>query len=101
MPEACLTITVVGTPQWEVRNIRVSSNAITLGQSVTVSAEIYNVGSGEGTAAVGVTLNGVMQGQYQIITLNPNQYRTVTFTVTPQSVGSHRICIFANNYAGD
>lgn len=92
MAESCLTITVVGTPQWNITNIRASKTTVNVGESFTVSADIYNTGSASGTANVYLKVNGTTQDS-KSVTVNPGSYQTVSFTLTATQVGSMNICI--------
>ena len=74
---------------FEVATFTVASNEVGLGEDVTVNINVENKGDQTGTCKVCVTLDGVTV-QSKTIDLAGGDSQTVTFTITPDTVGEHK-----------
>jgi len=74
--------------RFEARNLDISSIEVMLGESVTISAWLVNVGGLRGEHTLTVYMEGLLETS-QVIRLSPGQSQKITFTVTPGSHGSY------------
>jgi uncharacterized membrane protein len=85
----------IGPPlpaQFTIANLDVTPGQVLPGQPVTVSVQVANIGGGEGSYTVNLTVNGQVE-QTKMVTLAPEAMETVTFTVTKETPGSYTISI--------
>jgi beta-glucosidase len=76
---------------WEYSNVRVSSPVLQGKQSITVSAEVANRGSREGTETVQLYIHNLVASvvqpvrkltSFQRVLLKPGEHRTVAFSIS-------------------
>jgi len=73
---------------FEVSNLVVSPSETKVGTLVTVSATVKNTGAAAGIYKVVLTIDG-QEKQSKENTLNPNENRTIIFTVMENAAGTH------------
>jgi len=76
--------------RFEIRNLDINPNQVTAGESVTISAQLVNIGGLIGEHTLMVNIEGLLETS-QVVELAPGQSREVSFTVTPGSPGSYRV----------
>lgn len=74
------------------RNVRLDSQQVSLGETVTVYANVVNDGNLPGTYSVVLRLNGEVV-ETQEVTVPGNQAVPVTFTVKPSKTGTYQVDI--------
>jgi hypothetical protein len=73
-----------------VRNLDINPIQVTVGESITISALLVNIGGLRGEHNVRVHIEGLLETS-QVIRLTPGQSQVITFTVTPGSSGSYQV----------
>ena len=95
---------IVSTPlspspaSFKATSLSISPTKVGVGETVTISVLVNETGGGSGNYLVILKINGVVMGK-QEVTLTPQQSQTVTFTITNQQAGIHKIEV--NNLAGE
>ncbi len=88
MAEPASPLTLVLSARFEVRNLDISSIEVMPGESITVSAWLFNIGGLSGEHTVKVYIKDLLEIS-QVIRLSSGQSQKITFTVTPGSPGSY------------
>jgi hypothetical protein len=78
--------------RFEVRNLDINPLQVTAGESVTISAQLVNIGGLRGEHNLMVNIEGLLE-TIQVIRLTPGESQVITFTVTPGSPGSYQVAI--------
>jgi len=76
--------------RFEVHDLDISPIQVTAGESVTISAQLVNIGGLRGEHNLMVNIEGLLETSH-VIRLTPGQTQVITFTVTPVSLGSYRV----------
>ena len=76
--------------RFELRNLDINPNQVTAGESVTISAQLVNIGGLSGEYTLMVNIEGLLETS-QVIELAPGQSQEVSFSVIPASPGSYRV----------
>ncbi|MEE8598138.1 MAG: CARDB domain-containing protein, partial [Dehalococcoidales bacterium] len=77
---------------FEVRNLDINPIQVTAGESVTISAQLFNIGGLRGEHNLMVNIEGLLD-TIQVIRLTPGQSQVITFSVTPSSPGSYQVAV--------
>ena len=94
---------IVSTPlsplpaSFKATSLSISPTKVGVGETVTISVLVNETGGGSGNYLVILKINGVVMGK-QEVTLTPQQSQTVTFTITNQEAGIHKVEV--NDLAG-
>ena len=75
---------------FEIRSLDINPNQVMAGESITISAQLVNIGGLIGEHTLMVNIEGLLETS-QVVELAPGQSREVSFTVTPGSPGSYRV----------
>ena len=78
--------------RFELSNLDIKPNQVTAGESVTISAQLVNIGGLSGEHTLMVNIEGLLETS-QVIELLPGQSQEISFTVTPGSPGSYTVAI--------
>ena len=76
--------------RFEVHNLDINPIQVTAGESVTISAQLVNIGGLRGEHNLIVNIEGLLETSH-VIRLTPGETQVITFTVTPVSLGSYRV----------
>ena len=93
-----LTFTMVcgcGRPlptEFEVSNLTISPESVEPYETVTIKAEVANVGGLEGTYAANLSIDSVIV-EAKDITLEPDETEAVSFSHVPEEAGEYTISI--------
>jgi hypothetical protein len=75
-----------------VSDLKVSSSSVRSGEPVTIAAAVTNSGGSQGSYAVVLKLNGVVEAEDEI-TLGAGETGVVTFTVSKDTAGTYSVAI--------
>ncbi len=81
-----------GTATFEVTNLAIEPSETTVGRTVTIKANVTNIGDTEGTYTADLEINGKVRGS-QDVTLAAGQTGVVEFTYTPATEGTHTVAV--------
>ena len=89
------TIAITGSeelaePQFEVTVLTIEPASPASGQAVTISAQVRNIGEGDGTYPANLWVAETVETSY-VIPLDAGEASTVSFTWTPRSPGDYAI----------
>jgi PGF-pre-PGF domain-containing protein len=79
-------------PDISVTNAELGQSSVTVGETVTVTAEVSNDGSGEGTYTTEFVVDGEVVKR-QDVTVSAGETETVTFEYTPSETGEYSVAI--------
>lgn len=80
------------TPSFTIRNMSINPGQVEVGQTVTISVELSNVGGTEGSYTLNLMINGLFQDSRQII-LAPQESKTVIYKVSKSEEGSYEVTL--------
>lgn len=75
-----------------VSDLKVSPSSVTPGETVTIAAVVTNSGGSQGSYAVVLKVNGVVEAEDEV-TLGAGETGVVTFTVTKDKTGSYEVTV--------
>jgi len=75
-----------------VSDLKVSSSSVRSGEPVTIAAAVTNSGGSQGSYAVVLKVNGVVEAEDEI-TLGAGETGVVTFTVSKDKTGSYEVTV--------
>ena len=78
------------TAIFTVTDLQISPTQVVVGETVTISANVTNMGGAEGSYDVVLTKNGVVEGTSEV-TLTPGQSTMVSFNCTEDSAGDYQV----------
>lgn len=81
---------VEGTPDISMLNLSVTPVQVGVGETVIISILVINSGDAEGSHDVRLVIDG-STAQTKTVTLAANATRTVTFTLKPDTPGTHKV----------
>jgi hypothetical protein len=91
--------------RFQVRGLAINPSEVKVGEKVTISGQLINVGGLTGEHVLRVSIAGLME-TYLAISLAPGQARELTFSVTPMAPGNYPVEIgsvaasFSASYRG-
>lgn len=85
-------VDVVARDGVEVVAIDIAPSGVTIGQNVTVSAQVRNTSNDKSTRSVSLSLDGDIV-QTKEVTLSPMSSEIVTFTLAIDSFGAHEVAV--------
>jgi len=75
---------------FKVENLKLSPSKATVGQNVTISLVVSNIGGEAGSRRVTLSINGTVEG-VRDVTLAPAENRTITFTTVKNVAGTYAV----------
>jgi len=85
-----IIIFLATAPKFEVSNLNVSPAEVVLGDTVTVTVEVRNVGVRKGTHELELIINEVVE-QSKNVTLNGGETTTISFSIEKDIEGSYSV----------
>lgn len=79
-------------PSFVVTNMSISPTHVEVGQAVTISAEVRNNGSMEGSYTLNLLVNGVLQDSREI-TVAPRESKIITYEVGKSEEGDYNVTL--------
>jgi len=76
--------------EFEVSSLEISPSEVFIGETATISVDVRNVGTAEGTYIATLTVNGV-QVETKKVSLSEGEVKTLTFTVLKDTCGNYTI----------
>jgi len=78
--------------EFTIVNLDLSNEQVQPGQEVIASVNITNIGGSEGSYALNLSVNGVVE-QTKTVTLAPQATKAVAFTITKEEQGSYNVSV--------
>jgi hypothetical protein len=85
------TIEVLRPPELEYSNLVISPSPADVGQDVTISADVHNIGEETGTFTVTATVDGWLGSQ--VVTVDPCETLTLDFTWHADEAGTYTVTV--------
>lgn len=86
-----LTISAPAPPkEFQVGNLKISPVDVVVGEEITVTVDVVNIGEETGTATVTLKVNGVVEAEKEV-TLAGGASQTVSFTLTWDTAGVYEV----------
>jgi hypothetical protein len=82
----------VSAPQFEVTSLDIKPAQIVAGQTAVVTVQVANAGKAEGVYDAILSVDG-LQTDTQEIDVSPGSTETITFSLTVDSAGDHKIAV--------
>lgn len=86
------TLTPAPKAKFEVMSLVVTPREVTVGETVNIEAVVKNIGSGEGTYAVTLTVDGASV-ETKEMSITPGSSKVVTFSLVKDAPGTYEIGI--------
>ncbi len=80
------------TPSFAISNMSINPGQVEVGQTVTISVELSNVGGTEGSYTLNLMINGELQDSQEII-LAPQESKPVIYTVSKSEEGNYEVSL--------
>jgi len=77
----------------QVQTFNVSSTSAKTGQTITVKANVQNVGASNDTRKLELIVNGNKTVDSQNVTLGPGENKTLSFNYKPDNAGTYRLSL--------
>lgn len=81
-----------GPPEFEVSNLQVNHSQVEPGETVSISAEVTNVGDRKGTHLVELEIDGMVENS-QIVTVSGGKTMKIYFTSQKETAGTYSVKI--------
>ena len=77
----------------QVQTFNVSSTTAKTGQTITVKANVQNIGASNDTRKLDLIVNGNKTVESQNVTLGPGENKTLSFNYKPDNAGTYRLSL--------
>jgi uncharacterized membrane protein len=88
--EISYVLPIIGPAVFRVSDLAINPAEVEVGNEVTISVAVTNIGEGEGSHTIVLKVNQVVE-DYQTVVLDAGDFTTVQFSVTKEEAGTYDV----------